>query len=117
MGKRRRAAMGLSSYLGDMETTEKILMVVCLFGGFMWIRTRTRSMDLSKRRGRTVVGIFGVLPALLIGEKYLFESLEFGGYTGMLFRAALAAATFAAVGYLFLKPGSPGPEPEEAGRA
>ena len=88
-------------------------MAACLFAGFLWLRGRARSLDLTHQRGKTVFGVFGVLTALLIGEKYVFDTWQFGPYTSLLLRLGLAIATFAAVGFLFLKPGPPGQAPEE----
>lgn len=82
-------------------------MAACLFAGFLWLRGRARSLDLTNQRGKTVIGVFGVLTGLLIGEKYVFDTWYFGPYTGLLLKLGLAIATFAAVGFLFLKPGPP----------
>lgn len=86
---------------------EKIFMAVCLFAGFLWLRSRARSLDLAHQQGKTVIGIFGVLTALLIGEKYVFDTWHFGPYTGLALKLGLTVATFAGVGFLFLKPGPP----------
>jgi hypothetical protein len=84
--------------------------LVCLFGGFFWLRARARSINLDNQIGKSMIGVFVVLPALLIGEKYLFDHWHFGAYTDLLLKAGLALATFPAIGFLFLKPGAPEPE-------
>ena len=96
-----------------MAIAEKIVMLVCLFGGFWWIRERARILNLENRMGRTMIGVFVVLPALLVGEKYIFDNWHFGAYTDLLFKAGGALATFAAVGFLFLRQGKG--EKEEEG--
>ena len=96
-----------------MAIAEKILMLVCLFGGFWWIRERARILNLENRMGRTMLGVFVVLPALLIGEKYIFDHWHFGAYTDLLLKAGAALATFAAVGFLFLRQGNAAEEQGE----
>lgn len=88
-----------------MVLVDKIVMAVCLFAGFFWLRERARGLNLENARGKAVFGVFGVLTGLLIGEKYIFERWHFGAYTDLLLKAGFALATFAAVGLLFLKPG------------
>jgi hypothetical protein len=46
-----------------------------------------------------------VLPALLLGGKYLFDTWPIPGYTGVLLRIMGIGAAFAVVGLLFLKSG------------
>jgi hypothetical protein len=96
-----------------MVLTEKIVMALILFGGFFWLRARARRMNLENRPGRVIFGVFGVLTALLIGEKAFFDHWHFGAYTDLLLKVALAGGSFALVGLYFLKPG--GPEPETTG--
>jgi len=89
-----------------METTEKITMAVCLFLGFLWLRRRSRIVDLEKRMGLTVFGVFVLLPALLISGRLFFEKFRFGGaYVDLGLKAAFVAAAFAGIGYFFLPPG------------
>ncbi len=93
-----------------METAEKVVVILCLFGGFLWLRGRARSYSLERQQGRVLVGIFIVLPALLIAETKAFERLHFGPWTDMLLKALILVTTIAAVGYGFLRPA-----PGEAG--
>jgi hypothetical protein len=90
-----------------MALTEKILMALILFGGFFWLRSRARGMNLESQRGRVVFGVFIVLTAALIGEKNFFEHWHFGTYTDLLLKAAMAFASFAVVGFFFMKPAPP----------
>lgn len=90
-----------------MVLTEKILMALILFGGFFWLRSRARGMNLESQRGKVIFGVFGVLTAALIGEKAFFEHWHFGTYTDLLLKAGLALASFAVVGIFFLKPAPP----------
>ena len=96
-----------------MVLAEKVVMALVLFGGFFWLRSRARGMNLESQRGKAVFGVFGVLTALIIGEKTLFEHWHFGAYTDLLLKAALAAATFAIVGFFFLNPSASEAEPTE----
>lgn len=83
---------------------DKILTLLCLFGGFYWLRARARAVNLENRIGNAVIGVFVLLPAILFGEKYLFDTFHFGPYTDLLFKAVLLAAPFPVIGLVFLKP-------------
>jgi hypothetical protein len=98
-----------------MLPAEKVLMALILFGGYFWLRARARRMNLESQRGRVVIGVFGVLTGLLIGEKAFFDHWHFGTYTDLLLRVAMALASFAFVGFVFLKPGTPEAEGSEGG--
>ena len=87
-----------------MAFTEKIVMLVCLFAGFWWIRERARVINLENQMGKTVLGVFVVLTGLLVGEKWVFDHWHFGFYTDLLLRVVSALAAFAAVGFVFLRP-------------
>lgn len=86
-----------------MSTADKVVMILCIFGGFLWLRMRARAMQAEKRQGLVLLGIFLVLPALLIAESRLFEKLPYGPATNMLIKAAVLVCTFAAVGFGFLR--------------
>lgn len=94
-----------------METAEKVVVILCLFGGFLWLRGRARSLSLERQQGRVLVGIFIVLPALLIAETKGFERLHIGPWTDILLKALIILGTIAAVGFGFLRPA-----PEEGPR-
>jgi hypothetical protein len=98
-----------------MLPAEKVLMAVLLFGGYFWLRARARALNLANQQGKVVVGVFVVLTGLLMGEKAFFDHWHFGLYTDLLLRVAMAAASFAFVGLVFLKPGKAGAEEEDAG--
>jgi len=85
---------------------EKIFMLICLFGGFYWLRKRSRSVDLESQMTKAILGVFVLLPASLIGEKYLFELIHLGTYTGILVKAVAILATFLAIGFGFLRTGT-----------
>ncbi len=101
-----------------MALAEKIITLICLFAGFFWLRQRARSVDLEHQMGKSLVGVFVLLPAILIGEKYLFEHFHFGAYTDLLLRVLLVSATFPTIGFAFIKPGDskamPAPETGES---
>jgi hypothetical protein len=97
-----------------MSFPEKIVMALILFGGYFWLRERARGMNLENQQGKVVIGVFGVLTALLFGEKALLEHWHFGTYTDLLIKGVAAAATFIAVGLLFLKPAPPEAEASES---
>jgi hypothetical protein len=90
-----------------MLPAEKVLMALVLFGGYLWLRSRARAMNQETQRGKIVIGVFGILTALLIGEKAFFDHWHFGLYTDLLLRVVLAVASFAIVGRFFLKPAPP----------
>jgi hypothetical protein len=92
-----------------MIPLEKVLMVVCLLAGFIWIRTRARKIKVEHQKNRVILGVFVLLPALILGEKYLVEYFRFNAWTDALLKSFLILATFAAIGYGFLK-SSPSPE-------
>jgi hypothetical protein len=91
-----------------MAMTEKFITLVCLLAGFLWLRRRSRSVDLENQMLRALLGVFVVLPAALVGEKYLFEQFHFGTYTDILVRVLAILVTFPAIGYGFLKSGAAG---------
>ena len=85
---------------------EKIVLLICLFGGFFWLRKRSRSVNLESQMTKALLGVFVLLPASLIGEKYVFEMFHFGTYTDILIKAAAILATFLAIGFGFLRAGT-----------
>lgn len=86
-----------------MPNLEKIVLVICLLGGFLWIRNRSRSIDLENQMMRSILGVFIFLPGALIGEKYLFELFHFGLYTDILIKVVAILVTFLIVGFGFLR--------------
>lgn len=87
-----------------MDTPERVVLIVCLIGGFLWLRGRARGINLENRQVTVVVGVFLVLPALLFAEKALFDKLPWGPWVKAPLMAASLVATFAAVGFGFLRP-------------
>jgi len=87
-----------------MPLPEKIAIAVCLFTGFLWVRHRSRTAGHEGRAGRTIIGVFGLLPALIIGELYLFDQYRIGPWIDPVIKVAMLAATFAAVGFGFIRP-------------
>ena len=81
---------------------EKFILAACLFCGFLWLRNRSRSLDLESRKLRSLLGVFVVLPSALIFEKFLFGKFPFAVPLNILLKAGALLATFLAVGYLFL---------------
>lgn len=88
-----------------MLSPEKIVLGLCLLVGFLWLRARSRSVNLESQMLRALLGTFVFLPGALIGEKYLFEMFRLGGYMDILLKAAVVIATFLVVGFGFLKSG------------
>lgn len=89
-----------------MIMPEKIVLLICLFGGFFWLRKRSRSVDLESQMTKALLGVFVLLPASLIGEKYVFEMFHFGTYTDILIKAVAILATFLLIGFGFLRAGT-----------
>jgi hypothetical protein len=88
-----------------MAVAEKIIMLICLFSGFFWLRQRARHADLESQISRSLIGVFVLLPAILIGEQYLFERVHFGAYTDLLLKVLVAGAAFPVIGYGFIRIG------------
>jgi hypothetical protein len=87
-----------------MENAEKAAIMVCLFLGFLWLRRRSRAVDLEKRMGRTVFAVFVLLPGLLIAGRLFFERFRFGTFVDLGLQAAFVLAVFTGIGYFFLPP-------------
>jgi hypothetical protein len=104
----------ISGYFLSMLLAEKIVLIVCLLGGFLWLRKRTRNLDLSGSKARTVLGIFVLLPLLLILEKQWLEQLNFHPWVNIAIKAAVLIANFPLIGLVFVRPGGKD-GPEEAG--
>lgn len=56
-----------------------------------------------------LLGVFVLLPAILIGEDYLFSQVHFGAYTDLLLKVLAAGAAFPFIGYAFIRT-----DPEQA---
>ncbi|MEO6097388.1 MAG: hypothetical protein ABIW76_17725 [Fibrobacteria bacterium] len=80
-------------------------MVLCLFSGFVWLRQRARQADLESQISRSLIGVFVLLPAILVGEQYLLERIHFGAYTDLLLKVLVAGAAFPIIGYGFIRIG------------
>lgn len=98
-----------------MVIADKIVTLICLFGGFFWLRARARSINLENRIGKVIAGVFILLPIILFGEKYLFDHFHFGPYTDLLLKVGLLAATFPVIGFAFLKPQAADADPAAGG--
>ena len=95
-----------------MVLADKIVMIICLFVGFLWLRKRARASYPEKSMGKTILGVFVLLPATLIGMNLLFERWQFSPYTDLLIKVIVLVATFTGIGYLFLKP-APAGQPQD----
>ncbi len=102
-----------------MALADKIIMFLCLFSGFFWLHGRARKMNLETQIDRAVIGVFVLLPAILIGDKYFFEHWHFGPYTDLLLKVLVAAAAFLSIGHGCIRTGEPESMegPAEAGGA
>jgi hypothetical protein len=89
--------------LTHMANLEKIILAVCLFVGFLWLRNRSKSIDLENQMMRSILGVFVLLPAALIGEKYLFTLFHLGLFTDILIKSVAILATFLIIGFGFLR--------------
>jgi hypothetical protein len=89
-----------------MISPEKIVLILCLLAGFLWIRQRSRSIDLESQKGRALFGVFALLPLALLLEKHLFEMFHFGMILNILLKCAILIATFLIVGFGFLRSGN-----------
>ncbi len=79
---------------------ERILIVLVLIAGFLWLRHRVRREGDQLHRNRAVIGTFLVLPALIFAQRWLFSWLE-GRWTLHPFAAlALEALSLAMTFFL-----------------
>jgi len=85
---------------------EKIIIIICLFAGFYWIRSRSRQVNLESRMLKSILGVFVLLPASLLGEKFLFEKFHFGAWQDLVIKVAILIATFLIIGFGFLSSSS-----------
>jgi hypothetical protein len=106
--------MRVNSYLPGMIIADKIVTLLCLLGGFLWLRERVRAVNPDDQMGRAVIGVFVILPAVLFGEKYLFEHYHFGLAADLLIKAVLLLLPFPLIGFLLLKRKQP---PEDGAEA
>lgn len=97
-----------------MSTADKVVVILCVFGGFLWLRARARKAHPERHQVLVLVGIFMVLPALLVGESRLFQHLPYGPATNLLLKASILLCTFAVIGFCFLRPA---PSEESSGTA
>jgi hypothetical protein len=86
-----------------MIIADKIVTLLCLLGGFLWLRERVRAVSPEDQMGKAVIGVFVILPAVLFGEKYLFEHYHFGLAVDLLIKAVLLLLPFPLIGFLLLK--------------
>ena len=90
-----------------MVEAEKVLIAALLFAGFLWIRSRSRKLGEAGKPSRALIGVYILLPALLIGEKLLFDQWPLRPWAGLLLKALVLPATFLAIGLVFLRKGEP----------
>lgn len=90
-----------------MSTADKVIVILCVFGGFLWLRARARKAHPERHQVLVLVGVFLVLPALIVGESKLFQHLPYGPATNLLLKASILLCTFAVIGFGFLRPAPP----------
>jgi hypothetical protein len=102
-----------------MAMAEKIIMAICAFSGFLWLRHRARGAQLESQMGRSLIGVFVLLPGILIGEDYLFAHVHFGAYTDLLLKVLAAGAAFPLIGYACIRthPETALPESDDSGQS
>jgi hypothetical protein len=84
---------------------ERILVVVLLIAGFLWLRRRGRGLS-DAARGKAMIGAFLFLVPALLGGKWLFDRLPYGRYENLAIELAGIAAMIAIAGFVFFKPGT-----------
>jgi hypothetical protein len=109
----------VNSYLHGMLIADKIVTLLCLLAGFLWLRERARFIKLENQMGKAMLGVFVLLPAVLFGEKYLFDTYHFGAYTDLALKAVLLLLPFPLIGFLLLKrqPSAPGEAQPASGQS
>lgn len=83
--------------------TERLVVVVVLILGFLWLRRRARALD-DAARGRALRGTILFLAPVLIGAKWGFERLPFTAPVNLAVEAVGVAVALAVAGFVFMTP-------------
>jgi len=82
---------------------ERILVVVLMIAGFLWLRRRGRRLD-DASRGRAMIGSVLFLVPVLIGGRWLFDRLPFGRVENLALELLGIAIVIAFAGFVFMSP-------------
>jgi hypothetical protein len=82
---------------------ERILVVVLMIAGFLWLRRRGRRLDEASR-GRALIGSVLFLVPVLIGGRWLLDRLPYGRIENLVIELIGIAAVIAFAGYVFMTP-------------
>lgn len=85
---------------------ERLVVVVLMIAGFLWLRRRGRRMS-DEARGKALLGTALFLVPTLLAGRWLFDRLPYGRYENLAIELAGIAAMIAAAGFVFLKPAKP----------
>jgi hypothetical protein len=82
---------------------ERILVVLLMIAGFLWLRGRGRKLG-DEARGKALLGAALFLAPVLLGGRWLFDRLPYGRYENLAIELAGIAAMIAVAGYVFMTP-------------
>lgn len=83
---------------------EKVIVAVALFAGFTYVRRRARRANPEAQVQPILLGIFVVIPALLLLEAEFLPRLRLEQIQALVLKLALLGLTFFAVGRFVIKP-------------
>jgi hypothetical protein len=83
---------------------EKLIIAVVLFAGFTYVRKRARRANPEAQVQPILLGIFVVIPALLLLEAKVLPQLRLEPTSALALKLALLGITFFAVGRWIIKP-------------
>jgi hypothetical protein len=83
---------------------ERLVVVVLMIAGFLWLRRRGRRMS-DDARGKALLGAALFLVPMLLAGRWLFDRLPYGRYENLVIECVGIAVMIAVAGFAFLKPG------------
>jgi len=84
---------------------DRLIVGLALLFGFLWMRTRARSLRDSEASRRALLGIFLGLAPALVAEKWLFDHLPFERFANLAIELGALGVSFGATAFFFLRPG------------
>jgi hypothetical protein len=97
----------VAKYICIVQATpfiEKLIIAVVLFAGFTYVRKRARRANPEAQVQPILLGIFVVIPALLLLEAKVLPYLRLDATLALVLKLALLGLTFYAVGRWIIKP-------------
>lgn len=89
-------------YIVAMQN-ERILVVLLMIAGFLWLRSRGRKLA-AEQRGKALMGTSLFLAPMLLGGRWAFDRLPYGRYENLAIELLGIVAMIAVAGFVFLRP-------------